>query len=125
MRIPMNIYRFLIASILCATLYFFLLRHYISAVYVYNQLKNSKIKKRNKNQSFIDWATYKRFRALIPKWIMILYYISILINIAVIVSALFLNALGIIEVYGTVLLEFLCGLDLSVWFFLIIKYRMF
>ena len=125
MKIPMNLSRFLIASTLCASLYVFLLRHYISAVYVYNQLKNSKIKKRNKGQSFIEWATYKRFRFLIPKWIMILYYLSIIINISVIVSAFFLNALGIIEVYGTALLKIMCGFDLSVWFFLIIKYRLF
>ena len=70
---------------------FFVIRGFISGQKVY-QLNRSALRKREKGQTFWQWFWYTRFRDVIPRWVLISYYMILAFypSVALLGSALFL-----------------------------------
>ena len=81
--------------ILCiGILYSFILlysRGFIGALLV-DLLNNSAYRKRSKGQTFCQWFLYTRFRDVLPKWVLVSYYVILAFypSVALVGTALFL-----------------------------------
>ena len=66
-------------------------RSFIAGLKVY-QLNSSAYRKRSKGQTFWQWFWYTRFRDVIPRWVLISYYMILAFypSVALLGSALFL-----------------------------------
>ena len=67
------------AQLILYFLSFIMIRWFISGVKSY-QLNRSAIKKRKKGEKFKEWLFYSRYRDVLPKWLLILYFLILIIN---------------------------------------------
>ena len=73
----------LIGILLCGLLSFWIIRWYLWGIKIY-PLNPSARKKRKKGETIREWFFYTRYRQEIPKFFLGLYFVVLLVNMAVI-----------------------------------------
>ena len=73
----------LIGILLCGLLSFWIIRWYLWGIKIY-PLNPSARKKRKKGETIREWFFYTRYRQEIPKFILGLYFVVLIVNVAAI-----------------------------------------
>ena len=117
----MTIKQFILCMVILYGLTFFVIRGFISGQKVY-QLNRSALRKREKGQSVWQWFWYTRFRDVIPRWVLITYYVILAFypSVALVGIVLFLIFPNLIS-FATYIVKFLFALlgliQLLLWIF--------
>lgn len=90
----------IILAITLAFLLMFFMSRILMEIYIRTLIKNRRhIKKRKKDQSFLDWFTYKPFHDIIPKSEIsyILYYMNMALYVFLLLVTVVLSICNLLE----------------------------
>lgn len=102
-------------QIVCVTLIFLLMFPLIRGsigMYIEKKINRSNRKKRTKNQTFADWFFYRKFRDVLPKSKLVLYFLHIVLYPTLLLVTVVLGLLDVPLQIGTVLVEAYLGVAL-------------
>lgn len=98
----MNFYEHACVVLVWYVISFFYIRLTLAGIISY-QLNNSTLKKRKQGQSVREWFLYKRFRDVVPKTLLLLYFVIVFGHPLMTLVCLFLYLVGPYPEIGRVL----------------------
>lgn len=108
----------LIAIVLCFLISFIYIRGVLYGVKRY-QLNNSAYKKRKKGEPFKEWLFYSRYKAEIPKILLVLYYSVLILHPACISACLFARVIALPLDFGQIVVTVIAAVD-AAWMLVIV-----